>query len=169
MRFIPAFPILLCLLETCPVSVAGKRFTFQLTRKQICEYLKMVMLVTDITHQCFESSYLRVVGMETRAESMFLNDPPLTLYSIYIKIVHYFRDGRPNKAYYSKVICCLQLIYIYNHAFQSCLLLFGCWENVAFCLKEFSACESKRQQQYPATKVLWSVITRECILNENQI
>lgn len=82
MRVIPAFPILLCFLQTRPVNVAVQRFIFPLIRKQTCEYLKMVNISNRDTHHCFESSYLRVVGMETRAESMFLNEPPLTLYSI---------------------------------------------------------------------------------------
>lgn len=68
---------------------------------------------------------MRVVGMETRADSMFLNDPPLTLYSIYRKIVHYFRDGRPKKTYYSKVITCLELLDINGFCFLFSLKIYS--------------------------------------------
>lgn len=38
------------------------------------------------TYHFFESSYFNVVGTDTRAESMFLKEPPLTLHSIWTEI-----------------------------------------------------------------------------------
>lgn len=38
------------------------------------------------TYHFFESSYFNVVGTDTRAESMFLKEPPLTLHSIWKEI-----------------------------------------------------------------------------------
>lgn len=42
----------------------------------------------QLTYHFFESSYVSVEGIDTRAESTFLNEPPFTLHSIY-RFMHY--------------------------------------------------------------------------------
>jgi hypothetical protein len=44
--------------------------------------LSLYLHKSGSTHQFFASLYFNVVGTDTRAESMFLNEPPLTLHSI---------------------------------------------------------------------------------------
>lgn len=44
------------------------------------------------TNHFFESSYFNVEGMDKRAESTFLREPPLTLHSIYTETPTFIRQ-----------------------------------------------------------------------------